>query len=158
MFKSLLILSHTVMLVIGFVLGVYLLPILTAPDSPDAATLAASSQNAMFTGEFTRDLKGSDFFHWGEGQVSITQNQIVHVGSLAPGPDYMVYLVPEFVVDEAAFLAVKDQSFNLGPVKTFDGFIADIPPSVDLTAYSTVLVWCEAFGEFITAAKYNTAR
>ena len=109
----------------------------------------------MFTGEFTRELKGSDFLHWGEGKVSITANKIVHVGSLAPGPDYMVYLVPKFVEDEAAFLAVKEKSQNLGSVKSFDGFIAEIPASVDPSAYSTVLIWCEAFGEFITSAKYN---
>lgn len=155
MFKFLMLISHSIMLIIGFVLGIYLLPILTAPKSPDAATLAASSQNAMFTGEFTRELKGSDFLHWGEGKVSITVNKIVHVGSLAPGPDYMVYLVPEFVEDEATFLAVKEKSQNLGSVKSFDGFIAEIPESVDPSAYSTVLIWCEAFGEFITSAKYN---
>lgn len=62
MFKLIMILSYGVMLVIGFVLGVYLLPILTAPKSPDAAALAASSQGAMFTTEFIRNLKGSNFF------------------------------------------------------------------------------------------------
>ena len=62
MLRLIMILSHGVMLVIGFVLGVYLLPIFTAPKSPDAADLAASSQGAMFTTEFIRNLKGSNFF------------------------------------------------------------------------------------------------
>ena len=47
---------------------------------------------------------------------------------------------------------------NFGPAMKragFDGFIIDIPPIVDPSAYTTVLVWCEAFGEFITAASYR---
>lgn len=151
----LLLISHSVVLAVGFVLGVYLLPILTAPDGPGDAALAASAEGAMFSAEFTRDLKGSDFLHWGEGSVSITPTQIVHMGALAPGPDYMVYLMPTFAEDEAEFLAVKADALRIGPVKTFDGFILDLPEGIDLTAYTTVLVWCEAFGEFITAARFR---
>ena len=84
--------THGAMLGIGFALGIYLLPVLTAPKGPDSATLAASSEAAQFSAEFTRDLKGSDFLHWGEGTVSIKPTQIVHEGSLAPGPDYKLYL------------------------------------------------------------------
>ena len=147
--------THAAMLAIGFALGVYLLPILTAPEGPDDATLIASAEGAMFTAEFTRDLRGSDFLHWGEGSVSITETQIVHMGALAPGPDYMVYFTSSFVQDEAEFEAIKANSLRIGPVKTFDGFIVDMPDGVDLTAYTTVVVWCEAFGEFITAAKFR---
>lgn len=150
-----LLISHGAMLAIGFALGVYFLPILTAPEGPDQATLSASAESAMFSADLTRDLKGSDRLHWGEGSISLTPTQIVHMGKLAPGPDYMVYLVPEFVEDEAGFEAIKDASLRVGPVKTFDGFILDLPEAVDLEAYTTVLVWCEAFGEFITAAKYR---
>ena len=101
--KLLLLGTHTLVLAIGFALGVYFLPILTAPKAPDEATLIASAQRAMFSAEFSRKLKGSDFLHWGEGTVSITSTQIVHMGALAPGPDYMLYLVPEFVEDEDEF-------------------------------------------------------
>lgn len=31
----------------------------------------------------------------------------------------------------------------------------DVPPAVDIEAYTTVVVWCETFSEFITAAKYR---
>ena len=34
-------------------------------------------------------------------------------------------------------------------------FILDVPAGVDLAAYTTVLVWCETFSEFITAAQYR---
>ncbi|MEP2138116.1 MAG: DM13 domain-containing protein [Erythrobacter sp.] len=151
----LLLISHGVMLVVGFGLGVYFLPILTAPEGPGEAALSAPAESAMFSADLTRDLKGSDRLHWGEGSISLTPTQIVHMGKLAPGPDYMVYLVADFVEDEDGFNAVKAASLNVGSVKTFDGFILDLPAGVDLGAYTTVLVWCEAFGEFITAAKYR---
>jgi hypothetical protein len=87
--------------------------------------------------------------------VSVTPRKVVHKGKLAPGPDYKLYLVPEFVEDEASFLSVKAQSLRVADVKTFDGFIVDLPAGTDVNAYTTVLVWCEAFSEFITAAKYR---
>lgn len=147
--------SHGTVLLIGFALGIYLLPILTAPPSLDRAMLAETAQSALYQAEFQRDLKGSDFLHWGEGTVSVSPTRITHQGNLAPGPDYKLYLVPEFVEDEAEFLAVRDTAQRLGDIKTFDGFLVDVPSTVDIEAYTTVLVWCETFGEFISAAKYR---
>lgn len=151
----LLLASHGAMLAVGFALGVYFLPILTAPASPDAAMLQEKAQSAAYTATLTRDLAGSDFLHWGEGTISLSASEIVHEGALAPGPDYKLYLVPEFVEDEAGFERVKGQSLQVGDVKTFSGFVLDIPQGVDLAQYNTVLVWCEAFGEFITAGTYR---
>lgn len=147
--------THGIMLVVGFALGIYLLPIITAPPSPDQTMLTESAQTALYKADFQRDLRGSDFLHWGEGTVSVSATQITHQGSLAPGPDYKLYLVPEFVEDEAEFLAVRDTAQRLGDIKTFDGFLVDVPSTVDIEAYTTVLVWCETFGEFISAAKYR---
>ncbi len=79
----------------------------------------------------------------------------MHEGKLAPGPDYKLYLVPEFVAHEDEFLPLKEASVRVGDVKTFGGFLLDVPPGVDVSNYTTVLVWCEAFSEFITAAKYR---
>lgn len=147
--------THIFMLAAGFALGVYLLPILTAPASLDKAMLAKTAESALFKTEFKRDLKGSDFLHWGEGSVSLTARKIVHEGKLAPGPDYKLYLLKAFVEDEAQFLKLKSQAQLIGDVKTFDGFLLEIPQDVDVNQFSTVVVWCEAFGEFITAAKYK---
>lgn len=147
--------SHGVALVLGFGLGIYFLPILTAPASPDTAMLEASAQDAMFSAPLTRDLRGSDALHWGEGIISLTATQIVHEGRLAPGPDYKLYLLKDFAEHEDEFLPLKAQALQLGDVKSFNGFILDVPDSVDLTKYTTVLIWCEAFSEFITAAKYR---
>lgn len=147
--------THGIAVAIGFALGVYLLPILTAPPSPDAEVLAESAEGAVYTAQIAEDLRGNDALHWGMGTISLTETQIIHEGTLAPGPDYMVYLVPEFVEHEDEFAPLKDQSVVLGPVKTFEGFMLDIPAGVDLEAYTTVLVWCEAFSQFIAAAEYR---
>ncbi|MDP3288458.1 MAG: hypothetical protein Q8M64_09130, partial [Methyloversatilis sp.] len=93
----LLVASHAAVLGIGFALGIYALPILTAPTPPTAAEAASAAVGAMFTGEFRRDLKDSDLLHWGEGTVSIGRERIALTGRLAPGPDYKLYLSPEFV-------------------------------------------------------------
>lgn len=147
--------THAGALAVGFGLGVYFLPILIAPPSPDAVTLQAMAQDAAYTAEFAQDLRGNDLLHWGKGTISITQSKIIHEGELAPGPDYMVYLVPRFVEHEDDFLPLKDQSQVIGPVKTFGGFVLDIPGGVNLEDYTTVLVWCEAFSQFIAAAQYR---
>ncbi|MEM6461182.1 MAG: DM13 domain-containing protein [Pseudomonadota bacterium] len=151
----LLLISHGAMLAIGVALGIYLLPILTAPPAPDAAMLEQSAQSAQFSADLKRDLRGSDFLHWGEGKISLTPSQIVHEGKLSPGPDYKLYLVKQFVEHEDDFLPLKETSLQVGDIKTFEGFIVDVPEGVDIAQYNTVLVWCEAFGEFISAGQYQ---
>lgn len=148
-------LTHGAALALGFAAGIYVLPILTAPPGPDRAAIDAASANVLFTGHFARDLAGSDFLHWGEGELRLMADRIVHDGRLAPGPDYKLYLTTEFVDTREAFLAIKDKAARVGDVKSFDGFILDVPPGIDVTAYTTAVVWCEAFSQFISAAKYR---
>ena len=151
----LLLLTHACALAAGFAAGIYVLPILTAPPAPDAATLRAAEGSILFKARFERALKGSDFLHWGEGEVRLSARAIAHEGKLAPGPDYKLYLVKEFVDTREGFLKVKAQAQRVGDVKTFDGFLLDVPAGIDVGAYTTALVWCEAFSQFITAAKYR---
>ena len=153
--KLLLIGSHLAAVALGFVLGVYYLPILIAPDAPSASEVTAHASRAAFTGEFRRDLKDSDALHWGEGTVSISHNSVGLVGELAPGPDYKLYLSPEFVDTEADFNRLRDKMARVGDVKTFKNFLVPVPESIDTSRYNTVIVWCETFGQFITAAKYR---
>jgi hypothetical protein len=44
---------------------------------------------------------------------------------------------------------------RVGDVNTFDNFVVQLPEAVDVSGYNTVIVWCESFGQFITAAKYR---
>lgn len=147
--------SHMVVAAAGFAGGIYALPILIAPPAPTDAAVTAAITSVQFTGEFRRDLKDSDALHWGEGVVSIGANAISLMGRLAPGPDYKLYLSPEFVETEADFNRLKDSMVRVGDVKTFENFVVDLPPGVKPENYTTVVVWCESFGQFITAAKYK---
>jgi hypothetical protein len=147
--------SHAATLLLGFLLGIYLLPILTAPGMPSLESIMAIARSSEFKGNFRRDLQGSDLLHWGEGEVSVGKQAIALMGKVSPGPDYKLYLVPEFVENEAQFLKLKARSVRVGDVKTFENFVVPVPEGVDITAYTTVLVWCETFSEFISAAKYR---
>ena len=140
---------------LGFALGIYALPILIAPPSPTQGEVVAMAAQSSYTAEFVRELEGSDRLHWGEGTVTLGEDYATFMGKLAPGPDYRLYLAPAFVQTEAEFEAVKASSVYVGDVKTFENFIVPMVPGIDLAAYDTVVVWCETFGEFITAAKYR---
>lgn len=146
--------THAVVLVIGFMLGIYFLPILTAPEAPSISDIQTTDQ-VLYRGAFKKDLPGSDLFHWGEGALSITPSAINFIGSIAPGPDYQLYLTENLIESEQAFLSVKEQSLKVGPVKTFDNFIVPMSDSTVLEKYTAVLIWCESFSKYITAASYR---
>lgn len=150
-----LILSHLLALGAGFALGIYTLPILTAPDAPTSAEVSRAARDAAYTAEFRRDLEGSDPLHWGEGTVSIGSRSIVFEGKLSPGPDYKLYLSPGYVETEADFARLKPRMARIGDVRTFQSFVIPVPESVDVSRYSAVIVWCESFDQFITAAEYQ---
>ena len=93
--------------------------------------------------------------HWGEGKVAIGADSISLMGRLAPGPDYKLYLSPVFVETEIEFNRLKPQMALVGDVKTFSNFLVRVPIGLNPSEYSSVIVWCETFGEFITSAKYK---
>jgi hypothetical protein len=150
-----LLLSHVLVAGAGFAGGIYVLPILTAPPAPDKATVRQMSAGSEFTATFSRDRQDSDAFHWGEGEVSIGPDAITFIGSLAPGPDYRLYLSPEFVETEADFNRLKPSMVEVGDVKTFENFIVTVPAGIDPSDYSAVIVWCESFGQYITSGAYE---
>ena len=150
-----LVLSHGIAVGTGFAAGIYVLPLLVAPPSPTADQVDAAASSADFTGTFRRDLKGSDQFHWGEGVIHVGRQSVAFHGTLAPGPDYKLYFSPEFVETEADFIRLKPKMIRIGDVKTFENFLVSIPANVDPATYTTVVVWCESFSQFITAARYR---
>ena len=152
---SLLIATHCAAGALGFAAGIYALPILTAPPAPSAATIETMSSQAQYTARFRRDLKDSDAFHWGEGTVSVGSDFITLRGELAPGPDYKLYLSPEFIETEADFNRLKSSMVRVGDVKTFENFIVEVPPEISPSNFNSVIVWCESFGQFITSARYQ---
>ncbi|MCG7562361.1 MULTISPECIES: DM13 domain-containing protein [Pseudoalteromonas] len=150
-----LIITHGLVGFAGFAGGIYMLPILTAPPAPNEGAVTAASLGADYSAQFRKSLQDSDALHWGEGMVSISKDHITLLGELAPGPDYRLYLSPQFVETEADFNRLKSTMVEVGDIKTFSNFVVDVPQQVNPADYNTVIVWCEAFGEFITAAQYQ---
>lgn len=150
-----LLITHIVALGIGFAAGIFTLPLLTAPPAPSASEVRQGDDAALFTGQFVRDLEDSDFLHYGEGVVMIHADRVAFEGTLAPGPDYQLYFSRDWVETEAEFLRLKDQMQAAGSVRTFDNFLVPLPRAIDPRDYSTVIVWCESFDQFITAARYQ---
>ncbi len=147
--------THGTCLAVGFFAGVYLLPILTAPPAPSNTAVQNIAGQAEFTAEFSPDLAGSDFLHWGEGTLSVGRQFISLQGEVSPGPDYKLYLSPAFVETEAEFIELKPSMALVGDIKTFENFLIAVPESINPADYKAAIIWCEAFSEFITAASYR---
>ncbi|MCB1906402.1 MAG: DM13 domain-containing protein [Rhodocyclaceae bacterium] len=150
-------LTHLLAALAGFAAGIYVLPILTAQPEPTPDQVRGAMQGASFSGEFRRDLAGSDLLHWGEGTVTVGPDRIAFAGRIAPGPDYKLYLSPVFVEDEAGFERHRLQMRKVGEVRSFGSFVVALPPGFDVGKFNTVIIWCETFGEFISAARYREA-
>lgn len=153
--KIFLLISHVAALGIGFAAGIYVLPILTQSPPPSDQSVQSAIAGAVLQAEFRRDLAGSDFLHWGEGKAYITDDRILFRGALAPGPDYALYLSPSFVENEAEFAREQGEMVRIGSVERFADFILPLPEGLALDRYTTVVIWCEAFEEFITAARFR---
>ena len=147
--------THAIVLAIGFAGGIYTLPILIAPPPPSAAEVQVAADEAVYSASFRRDLAGSDALHWGEGTVILGPKAITLAGRLAPGPDYKLYLSPQFVETETDFARLKSSMTLVGDVRTFENFIVPVAAGTDYARYNTVIIWCESFEEFITAARYR---
>jgi len=139
----------------GFIAGLYSLPVIQAARLTPPVVAGFTGEEAGRKGEFRDDLPGNDFLHWGRGSVLVTDRVVAFKDvELAPGPDYRLYLVPDVVTDEQSFLAVKAQSVAVAEVNTFSGPAQyQIPAGINVADYRAVLVWCEAFGEFISLAE-----
>jgi hypothetical protein len=147
--------THTCAGAVGFAAGIYALPIITAPPAPSSELISEMSEGAAYQAEFIKDLQDSDFLHQAQGAVTVGSDYITFVGNMSPGPDYKLYLSPEFVETEADFLRLKSSMTQVGEVKTFDNFVVAVDDNTDIEQFNTVVVWCESFGEFITAAQYR---
>ncbi|MBL6606187.1 MAG: DM13 domain-containing protein [Alphaproteobacteria bacterium] len=144
-------------LVIGFGLGVYFLPILTAEKGLSETELAeltstAQAQTQLRQGIFVRDIEGSDRFHWGDGTIYVSDARIWLDGSIAPGPDYRLYLTKGQYTTKDSFLAAKSDALQIAPIKAYKNFSIDVPDGLDISDYDAVIIWCEAFSAFITSA------
>ncbi|MCC9662049.1 DM13 domain-containing protein [Pseudoalteromonas sp. MB41] len=153
--KFILLLSFIAVFIAGFMVGIYTLPILTATPAPAITTLQQHANRALFKGEFKTVLKGSDSLHYDDGMVYLSNDAISMQGKLAPGPDYQLYLSHQFIDNENDFLSYKGTMQRIAEVRSFNGFKIRVPQGVNISEYNTVIIWCESFNEFITAARYQ---
>ena len=76
--------THLLAIGIGFALGIYLLPILTAPEGPDLKMVRSTADAAQFTGNFRRDLADSDALQ-SPGQIveklTVVRKLLVDIGN-----------------------------------------------------------------------------
>ena len=110
------------------------------------------------TGTFVRTLPGSGPLHWGEGTVRLSKTHLVFDTdvTLAPGPDYRIYLTKHFIDDKPGFLRLKADAIQVASLKTFSGPLSfKLPEGIDTDTYNNVLVWCENFSMFITSAQLD---
>ena len=140
-------------LIVGFVLGIYFLPILVADAPVEATIIEAEQSKAKKQAVLMRDLEGSDGLHWGEGTLLFSDERVTLMGELAPGPDYKLYLTPEYADTGEKFLAIKDASLSIASIKGFKDFSYLMPAGVDLSDYNSVVIWCESFSKFISAGE-----
>ena len=85
----------------------------------------------------------------------VSRDRIWLDGAIEQRPDYRLYLIPSFADGEASFLAIKDRAVQIAEINAFTNFSVMVPAHVDVSAFPAVLIWCEAFGEFITAAELS---
>lgn len=120
--KALMLVTHLAVFGAGTGLGIYILPILTAETNATAPEIQAVKQSAKYTGEFSRNQKGSDAVHWAEGKLYVSEHEIAFEGEIAPGPDYKIYLTKTQADDKESFLKIKDDAKLIGDLKNFGNF------------------------------------
>lgn len=141
----------------GFALGVYALPVMIARAAPEASQVDAVSAAAIARGRFERDHPSSDWLHWGDGELWLSTTHVAFSGSMAPGPDYRLFLSPTAIGSAEDFLAHRSSMIEVGDVRGFNGFILALPEGAAATAYTSAIVWCEGFGQFIAATELKAA-
>lgn len=130
-----------------------------AQTPPSSQTQEAENQLTILgTGVFNPDAQDSDSIHRGWGDISVVEQEgkrYVIFGDnfkVTPGPDFRLYIVPEHGVETAQrFKEIKSQSTQIAKVEQFNGKqIYTIPNSVTLNEETGIVIWCEAFSQFIS--------
>ena len=164
-------LSWLIGAVMGFAGGIYALPIIIAHNNAEQNQSTPSKTktvmmgggqstqtNKTYTGTFNPDAADSDFLHRGWGDITISDGTIkFHENvKLTPGPDYRLYAIPTYTEQESQFLTQKPNAIEIAQIKQFDGQqFFPLPEGMDISKYQAILVWCEAFKQFITVAKLS---
>jgi hypothetical protein len=143
----------------GVALGFFLFPFVFPPPVASEQLSEADRTNVVANGAFIH-ANPSDPIHWGKGRVSVYERAVFLESDfeVGPGPAFHVYLVPAASVRREA--DVKDTMYvDLGGLRAFKGSQRyAIPAGVDLSKYSSVVIWCERFSVLISPADLTPAK
>ena len=143
---------------LGFALGIVAFPYLFPPPPASEQLTEADRSALVATGNFIH-ADPSDPIHYGSGKVSVYEKTVFLEADfeVGPGPKYHVYLVPKANIRQNS--DVPDTMFvDLGQLRAFKGSQRyAIPAGTDLKNFSSVVVWCEAFGVLISPADLKPA-
>ncbi|EGQ6362428.1 DM13 domain-containing protein [Escherichia coli] len=154
-FKAALLASHLALFSIGFGVGIYILPVLTAEKNATDDEVKSVKDNFRYQGTFVKNQKGSNAVHWVDGKLYVNDEAIAFEGSVAPGPDYKIYLTKTQADDRESFMKIKEESLYIGDLKNFGNFKKSLPNGVNIDEYTTVQIWCEKFEQFIGSASFR---
>ncbi len=137
----------------GFAIGILTFPYIFPPPPAREALTAEQQTEIVATGTFIH-ADPSDPIHYGEGRVTVYRNTVFLEPDfkVGPGPLYHVWLVPKAEIRSSADVRETDY-LDLGQLRSFEGSqVYDIPPGTDLSAYSSVVIWCKQFSVLISPA------
>ena len=143
----------------GFAVGIVAFPYLFPPPEVNEPLLAKSEADLIARATFIH-ANPSDPVHYGQGSATIYADllRLEADFKVGPGPKFHVYLVPD--ADVTPDTEVEATMFvDLGRLKAFSGSQNyAIPAGIDITDYSTVVIWCEQFNVLISPAVISLAR
>ncbi|MCZ6861876.1 MAG: DM13 domain-containing protein, partial [Alphaproteobacteria bacterium] len=134
----------------GFAVGILVTRfIFPAPPAIDA--LIAANERVIARGTFIQ-ADPDDPIHYGKGKVTVHAKvlRLEQDFAVGPGPKFHVYLVPKATIRNSA--DVKETMYvDLGRLRAFMGAQNyRIPDGVDLTKYTSVVIWSEASGVLVS--------
>jgi hypothetical protein len=139
---------------VGFAVGIFVYPYIFLADIVATERVENPALKAVVARGTFVHANPSDPIHYGKGNLTLYQD-LLHIESdfeVGPGPKFHVYLVPDKDVTPATNIA-KTMFVDLGRLKAFKGSQNyPIPAGLKLTAYGSVVIWCEQFGVLISPA------
>ena len=137
----------------GVAVGFFLFPYIFPPPDAMEPLAAEAGETPVAAGQFIH-ANPSDPVHYGKGAVQVFEKTLF-LGKdfeVGPGPKFHVYLVPKAGIRRNGDL--DGQMFvDLGRLRAFKGSQNyRIPEGTDLSAYKSVVIWCEQFNVLISPA------
>lgn len=143
---------------LGFALGIFIYPFWFLNDIANENLQTDIQRTTIASGRFIQ-ANPKDPVHYGKGNVKLyregPEKVVVFLDKefeVGPGPRFHVYLVDKGnIQSNEDFQAAK--SLDLGRLRAFRGSqVYQVPPSTDVAAYQSVVIWCKEFDVLISPA------